>query len=46
VQDVCYFVNNIPNFLRKEEVYVQNINSIFLELREVFKSRGVTAMIE
>jgi hypothetical protein len=32
MQDVCYFMNNILKFIYKKEVYVQNINSIFLEL--------------
>jgi hypothetical protein len=34
VWDVCYFINNIPKFILKKEkeIYVQNINSIFLEL--------------
>jgi hypothetical protein len=31
VQGVCYFINKIPNILKKKE-YVQNMNSIFLEL--------------
>jgi hypothetical protein len=46
MQGVCYFINNIPIFILKREIYVQNINKIFIELRELFKNRGVTAMIE
>jgi hypothetical protein len=48
VKGVSYFINKIPKFIFKEEkeVNVQNINSIFLELRHIFKNRGVTAMIE
>jgi hypothetical protein len=33
VHGVCYFINKIPKFIKKEkEVNVQNINGIFLEL--------------
>jgi hypothetical protein len=45
----CYVINTIPKFIKKEiEVNVQNINSIFLELRDihVLKNPGTTAMIE
>jgi hypothetical protein len=31
VQGICYFINKVPKFIKKE-VYVQNINSISLEL--------------
>jgi hypothetical protein len=47
VQGVCYFINTIPNlFFKKKEVNVHHINSIFLELGEMFKYRGVTLMME
>jgi hypothetical protein len=36
VQGVCYFINKIPKFIFKKEKNVQNINSIFLELRDIF----------
>jgi hypothetical protein len=34
VQGVCYFINKIHKFIfkKEKEVYVQNINSIFIEL--------------
>jgi hypothetical protein len=45
VQGVCYFINKIPKFVLKKE-NVQNINIIFLNLRDMFKNRWATTMIE
>jgi hypothetical protein len=32
LQGVRYFINKIPKFIFKKEIYVQNINGMFLEL--------------
>jgi hypothetical protein len=42
----CYFIEKNPKFIiENKKVYVQNINCVFLELREIFKNREVTAMM-
>jgi hypothetical protein len=47
LQGVCYFIKKIPECILKEkEVHVQNINSIFLKLSDVFKNPRETAIIE
>jgi hypothetical protein len=38
-------MNKIPEFILKRRRSVQNIKSVILELRDVFKNRGATAMI-
>jgi hypothetical protein len=40
MQGVCYFINKIPIFIYKEKIYAWSINSIFLELRDIFKIAG------
>jgi hypothetical protein len=39
VQGVCYFINKFPKLIlkNKKEVYIQNINNLFLELRVILK---------
>jgi hypothetical protein len=47
MQGVCYFINKIPKLIKKEkEVYAENINSMLLEIRDIFKNRGETAVTE
>jgi hypothetical protein len=47
VQGACYVVNKITKFiLEKWKKYLENINSMFLELRDMFRNHGAAAMIE
>jgi hypothetical protein len=49
VQGVCYFIHKFPYLLKKKKKYIHKIwtvINVFLELRDIFKNRGVTAMIE
>jgi hypothetical protein len=47
LQGVCYFINKIPKFILKgKAVNVQHFNSVTLELRDILKNCGATAMTE
>jgi hypothetical protein len=45
MQGVCYSINKIPK-LTKKRSKLEYINSVLLELREIFTNGRVTALIE